>query len=148
MDWSNLIVQLGISALVLFVVFRMGMKLIENNAKSESERTQAIREGFQTDTAAHTQLASAMQDMANAVAEGMTELEKQFSRVEGKMDAFLDLTPVRGIRAASVHNTDDETTPVDRPAERPTPNPAKQQKQPRAGSLGGVGGIYGPKKPG
>jgi prolyl oligopeptidase PreP (S9A serine peptidase family) len=161
MDWTTLIIQLGISGLVLYVAFRIFMKLIDHQAKAdsertiamakaESERTQAIREGFAADVAAHNSITMVMQKMQN-----------QNYRMEAKLDTVLDLTPVRGIlreRADSdeqvpVKKTpppsvivnmneldDDDDTPVDRPEQTP-----RTPTQPRASS---VAGVYGPKKPG
>lgn len=161
MDWSNLVIQLGISGLVLYVVFRIGMKLIELQsktdsertaamAKSDSERTEAIRAGFAADIAAHNAITSVMQTMQN-----------QNYRMEAKLDTVLDLTPVRGIkrlrqedivqtqqRMATVivdmNEVDDNggDTPVDRPSEPRNP------KQPRAPSSGVYGLGDRPKKPG
>lgn len=151
MDWQNLIVQLGISGLVVYVVFRIGMKLIENMRVTDSERTEAIRQGFAADIAAHHEITKTMSALGN-----------QFSRVEGKLDSLLDLTPVREMRAAHDDHGDaiprrkipsvlvdlnqldeEDDTPVDRP-DRQTPPPKGVQKQSRPSS---IAGIYGPKKP-
>lgn len=165
MDWQQLIIQLGISALVLYVVFRIFMKLIDHQAKAESdrvlaqakadsERTLAIREGFAADIAAHNAITTVMQTMQN-----------QNYRMEAKLDTVLDLTPVRGIKRAHMDSDgvpqlrkppsvivdmkeleEQENTPVDRPEpHRPAP------KQPRAPSAGGIYGLRDtppPKKPG
>lgn len=164
MDWSNLIVQLGISALVLFVVFRIGMKLIENNAKSDAARTDAIKDGFAADIAAHQAISSTMQAMQTAVTAAMTGLQNQFYRVEGKLDTVLDLTPVRGLRGIEAADlavtpepsvvvdkslTEDDDTPVDRPPQPQQSHDAPGLKKPRPSSVGGVYGIGGvpPHKP-
>jgi len=154
MDWQTIIIQLGISGLIVYVGFKISMKLIDKWSHGDSERTQAIKEGFAADIAAHQQITITMQAIAN-----------QISRTEGKLDTVLDLTPVRELRRIEVSELavqqtvhippkqppsvivdinqldEQEDTPVDRPT--PTPHP----KQPRASSVGGMGGVYGPKKP-
>jgi hypothetical protein len=146
MDWSNLIIQLGISALVLFVGYQIAMKLIDKWSEGDAKRTEYIQEGFKADISAHQEITKTMQVLAN-----------QFFRVEGKLDTVLDLTPVRGIsridpmdaipqprrtpsvileEAASGEKPED-VTPTDRPPPQPLPPP----KQPRASSVGGMYGI-------
>lgn len=151
MDWQNLIVQLGISGLVVYVVFRIGMKLIENMRITDSERTEAIRQGFAADIRAH-----------DAIVNTMTALGSHFSRVEGKLDTMLDLTPVREMRRVTqediasdardaipkrkipsvmvdIDQLDEDDTPVDRHG--------AQSKTPKPQRASSVAGIYGPKKP-
>lgn len=144
MNWENLIVQLGISGLVVYVGFKVAMKLIDKWSQGDSERTQAIKEGFAADIAAH-----------NEITKTMIAMQSQMSRTEGKLDIVLDLTPVRALHAAQIdeleiqtkplpsvivdhrqlkRDREEDDTPVDRP---PTPQPMKQVK--RAGSEG----IYG-----
>jgi hypothetical protein len=165
MDWTNLIIQLGISGLVLYVVFRIGMRLIDHQsrtdsertaamAKSDSERTEAIRQGFAADIAAH-----------NAITDVMRKMQNQNYRMEAKLDVVLDLTPVRGIARARVDsdgvptqkppsvivNMSELEEQEDTPVDRPTPTPQPQAKQPRASSVGGIYGLRDtppPKKPG
>jgi len=110
MNWTQLILQLGISGAVLFVGYQLGLRVIaawmasdsERNkawtkteadrtlaiAKAESERTSAIQAGFSADIAAH-----------QAITVAVTALGNQFFRIEGKLDTVLDLTPVREQRA-------------------------------------------------
>lgn len=159
MDWTNLIIQLGISALVLFVVFKLAMKSLENMSKSDSERTMAIKEGFAADTAAHQAMAAAIKGMSDQFSTSLLQMASANARVEGKLDTVLDLTPVREMHKANIDDlsidplgpkvivdrnqidADEEDTPVDRPADS---RPLQPVKQPRASS---VGGLYGPKKP-
>jgi hypothetical protein len=93
MNWENLIVQLGISGLVLFVVYQLGLKLIKvwresekernaNLSQNEKERNAAISAGFQADTAAHQQLVQVMQ-----------QIMRWCARIESKIDTAFDLTP-------------------------------------------------------
>lgn len=157
MNWSNIVVQLGISALVLFVVYKIGMLLINRNAEStkernriyadaEKERTIAIKEGFAADMSAHQQIAVAMQTLSN-----------YNNRIEGKLDTVLDLTPVRGIlRMQDINPSIADDLPATQPKKRTPASgiPLHEQdtpldrptiiKQPRAQS---PVGIYGPTPP-
>lgn len=133
LNWSNLIIQLGIAGLVVFVAYKLAMKWMTVQREAESERTksfaiaetartQAIREGFAADIAAH-----------NAIANGMTKLGSHFSRLEGKLDTLFDLTPIReqyAVHAAQGSRNsepnvivEEDDTPVERPpVPRQTPH--------------------------
>lgn len=124
MDWSNLIVQLGISALVLFVVYKIGMVLVVNMrtadsertiamAKAEADRTMAIREGFTavasaqnalvaTVTLMQSQVLASINGMQNQLVSSINGMQNQNYRMEGKLDTVLDLTPVRGMMKAEL----------------------------------------------
>jgi hypothetical protein len=126
LNWGQIILQLGISGAIVYVVYRIAIKGMETQreaerertkafAEAEKERTQAIREGFAADIAAH-----------DALAKVVGKLSSQFSRIEGRIDTFFELTPVREQLAAREPKViidpamdDDEPTPVDRPPERP-----------------------------
>jgi hypothetical protein len=94
--------QLGIAGAMLLVMYRIAMRWMANererqeavtkadiernraSASAETERTKAIQDGFRADIEAH-----------HAIALTMGALGNQFSRIEGKLDTILDLTPVR-----------------------------------------------------
>jgi hypothetical protein len=149
--WQNLIIQLGISALVLFVVYRLALKIIGAAREADKERTAQLREsdkernaviaaGFQADTAAHQSIVVVLQGM-------MTN----FGRIEGKLDAALDLTPrpqqvpimpelAQPSVIVAMH--DEETTPVDRP------KPTTPTRGVSVGGLYGLGKTARPKTSG
>ncbi len=102
MQLDAMFLQLGIAGAALFVMYRVAMRWMTNEgrrqeasakteedrariaAAADSERTKAIQDGFRADIAAHQAITGTMQKMAN-----------QFSRIEGKLDTILDLTPIR-----------------------------------------------------
>jgi hypothetical protein len=96
--WANLIIQLGISGLVVFAGYKVAILLINRWTQMEGERSKAfataeqartaeIAEGFRADTSAHRELAKYMNEQTQIL-----------SRLEGKFDAAFDLTPVRGVK--------------------------------------------------
>ena len=94
--------QLGIAGAMLLVMYRIAMRWMANererqeaatkadvdrnkaSAAAEIERTKVIQDGFRADIEAH-----------HAIVSTMTQLGNQFSRIEGKIDTIMDLTPVR-----------------------------------------------------
>jgi hypothetical protein len=151
MQLDSMFLQLGIAGAMLLVGYRIVLRWMatqreaekertEAQRESEKERTQAIREGFAADIAAH-----------NAIVSKMGSLDNRFSRVEGRIDQILELTPVREMMAVHMHSErtvivegqsqdddDRDDTPVDMPAKR-TATP------PRGSPVGGGG--YAIKRP-
>lgn len=104
--WVNLIIQLGISGLVVFAGFKIAILLITRWSQAETERTKAfataeqartseIAAGFRADTMAHQELAKYMNQQTSIL-----------GRLEGKIDAAFDLTPVRGIKEYSMRTVE------------------------------------------
>ena len=99
LDPLQLFLQLGAIGAVLFVVWKIGAKLVDRQGETEKERTAAIAEGFRSITASvnnHTSADVASHDRLSA---SHGELTKAVTRLEGKVDAALDWqerTPVEG----------------------------------------------------
>lgn len=114
--WAQLILQLGISGLIVFTGFKIAMKLIEQWTKNEAVRTAAwtaaeesrtkvIQDGFRSDIEAHGEITKYIHTHTTVL-----------SRIEGKIDAAFDLTPVKGVR-------DYETKPSQLSEESAVPRP-------------------------
>lgn len=122
MALDQMFIQLGISGAVILIGYRLALRWMNIQREVEQERTLAIREGFAADIAAHQEITKTMQAISN-----------QAYRIEGKLDMFFDLTPVRNMYPQApppprtepsviVQQPDEETTPVDKPApSRKTP---------------------------
>lgn len=136
--WRQLILQSGISALVLYVAFKIAMKLIDKWSATEEARTKVIGDGFAADIAAH-----------QAIAKTMGEWMVAFTRLETKIDTAFDLTPVHGVR---VQAFEQRSVIVDMDDIREEPDlqktPPQGQKQRRTPPQGvPASGTYGPKRP-
>lgn len=144
--WQNIIIQLGISALIVFAVFKIAMLLINKWAERDAARTKTIEDGFRAITDAHADvlkqtndnhLALVSQQHANhaTVMRIMNEHQQQeleliakfridLNRLDSKMSTALDLTPVGGTPRIDPNvivdkSIDEPTTPVDRPPVKP-----------------------------
>jgi len=120
-QWQQLIIQLGISGLIVFVGYRIAMRLIDRWTQTESERTKVwataedartktIQDGFKSDIDAH-----------NEITKAITKQVSVLSRLEGKVDAAFDLTPVRGVREYAMREHESEENGTE--SERRTPQP-------------------------
>jgi hypothetical protein len=109
---------------------------------AEAARTLAISEGFKADIAGHQSIVETMHAMANT-----------FARVEGKLGAILELTPVHGIRIQDERKisietdqdqfSDEDDTPVYR-----GPRVKAGRTTPAQGSkVIPSPGLHGPKRP-
>jgi len=151
--WSNIIIQLGVSALVIFVGFKLAMRLIaawtaaekERNAtlaQAEKDRTAAIATGFK---ALVDSFSADLKDVVATLRQGFSEcrndtkaIQRIVDRLEGKFDQVLDLTPVRQMTAmheghrepkviidSDLHS--EETTPPAGPSPKRTKTPPAGQ---------------------
>jgi hypothetical protein len=104
--WANLIIQLGISGLVVFAGYKIAILMINHWSQAEAERTKAgataeqartheIAQGFRADVEAHQVLSGYMNQQTQIL-----------SRLEGKFDAAFDLTPVRGVKEYSMRTVE------------------------------------------
>lgn len=101
---QQIVFQLGIAGLIVWVGYRLAMRAIDRWSEIEKEKTAAVREGFTnitTSVNAHSSV-----DIAShvALAESHGEVREAVVRLEGKVDATLDWqdrTPVEGTRATS-----------------------------------------------
>ena len=142
MQLDAMFLQLGIAGAALLVMYKVAMRWMANEGKRQEasaktederakiaaaadiERTKAIQEGFRADIAAHQAITSTMQKMAN-----------QFSRIEGKLDTILELTPIReqyhfGDPVMALASSEPKVIIDDQlPVERPTP-PSQRQTPP------------------
>ena len=97
MNPEQLLLQLGLAGAILFVVYKLGMKWLDKWSEGEKQRNSALADGFREittsvnthsaqDTAAHERLATAFYAHKEQAA-------TNDARIEGKLDAALDLTP-------------------------------------------------------
>lgn len=158
--WQNLIIQLGISALVLFVVYKIGLKLLANQraadeeraksaAESERERNKVFQEGFRS-----------IVDTQLQFSHGLQRIMMWCNSIGGQLATVLDLTPVKmqmptmpPTNASSTPASpptviveDHDDTPVDRPVDRPS-KPVVKRESPVHGTPIVSGGAYGPIQP-
>lgn len=147
MSWSNIIIQLGISALVLYVVYRIAILLITRWAENDKQRIKVVSDGFTSITSSHEKMVETFNESHRAIVDlvnfhQQTELqilknhEAALTGLDIKIATALDLTPVRGIPraevvAGTIESEDDTPTPVERP--------------PRAASHPGT--AWGPVRP-
>lgn len=90
LDPLQLFLQLGAIGAVLFVVWKIGVKLVDRQGESERERTAAIAEGFKSITqSVNTHHAIDIESHAK-LAEAHSDLLAAVQRFEGKLDAALD----------------------------------------------------------
>jgi hypothetical protein len=136
--WQQLIIQLGISGLIVFVGYKIAIKFIEAwsraeaertkmTAAAEADRTKAIEAGFRSDIDAH-----------NAIVQVLQRHMQVLSRVEGKLDAAFDYTPVRGQRDYELRERPPDSDP-------PIPRAIPSRNTPAKGVPSQ--GAYGPDKP-
>lgn len=91
MDYGQLLLQLGVAGATLFVLYRVVVFLLP--------------QALQPVTIALNHLASALEavrDSAQLDRDRLARLENQIGRLEGKMDAVFDLTPVGGTRSGPI----------------------------------------------
>lgn len=105
---SQIIFQLGIAGLIVWVGYRFGIRAIDRWGEIEREKTAAIADGFRSIVA--TVNAHSTADVASHVklAESHGELRESVVRVEGKIDAAFDWrerTPVEGVPRIAVPRT-------------------------------------------
>ncbi len=112
MDPLQLFLQLGIAGAILWVVYKLGSKMLDQQGRTDGARTKVIADGFSAIT---TKLDThAIADMT-----GHREIVDRVSRFEGKLDQNLDatrdntraLTPIEGV----------PIMPTVRPSTRETP---------------------------
>jgi hypothetical protein len=129
---ENIIIQLGISALVVLVLgyvgYKIAMKLIDKWAERDAERNKTYEDGFRQITTSHVQVLERVNENHSHVigvinAHQADELEQinnfriELNRLDQKMSTALDLTPTRGLQLMepSALDRDRDETPVDRP---------------------------------
>jgi hypothetical protein len=79
MNTEQLLLQIGVSGALIWAVVKLGLKFIERWATAETERTKV--------------LADSLGDIAASV----SGVHVTSSRMEGKLDAALRMTPARGV---------------------------------------------------
>jgi hypothetical protein len=144
--------QLGIAGAMLLVMYRIAMRWMANererqeaatkadvernkaSAPAEVDRTKAIQDGFRADIEAH-----------QAIVKTMGALSNQFSRIEGKIDTIMDLTPVRELyglpSAAELRAREREASVIVQP-ELQDERRAPTNKTPPSGTPAVSGGEY------
>lgn len=115
MNWQNLIIQLGVSGLIVYGGIRIALLLIDRWSVAEAARTKAITEGF-------TGLGGKVDLHHTADIESHRELGEGIAEIRGKLDE------ARWYR--------DEFTPVGPPPAPPrrTATPARGVRSPRPGT--------------
>jgi hypothetical protein len=127
---KDVIVQLGISALVVLVLgyvgYKIAMLLINKWAENDSRRTVAIQEGFKSITATHATVMQTVAENHHHVLsvinahqadelEVINEFRVELTRLDQKVSTALELTPPP-MKVPILPNPPPETsTPVDRP---------------------------------
>src|SRR5574337_838411 len=152
MSWGNIIIQLGISSLVLYVVYKIAVLLITRWAENDQKRIKVVGDGFQAITNSHEKMVEALNEshreivnLVNYHQQAELQILKNHEAalvgLDIKVATALDLTPVRGIPRADVVagtiETQDDDTPT--PVERPTERPARAPSHP--------GSAWGPLRP-
>lgn len=101
MDGYQIGLQLGIAGLIVWVVYKVAMKLggklIDHWAESEKERNAALSDGFKAIVASVNNHSVADIASHEKVAESHARLAAAVVRVEAKVDTIADYTPVRGV---------------------------------------------------
>lgn len=143
MSWSTIIIQLGISALVLYVGYQIALKVIASSAAAEAARTLALKEGM-------AEQAKSLRDGLAAVSSDIRDLTKQVIGMDSKLDILCDLTPVREMKAIHEQHSKPREAKVivqsdlhgdnDPPIDPPPPG----KKPERTGQTPPFGAPYGP----
>jgi hypothetical protein len=145
--WQNIIIQLGISALIVFCFYKIAMVLIEKWAMSDKARTETIGEGFKAITGAHEKVIDTMNAHQQNELGILNEHAKSLAALNSKIDTALDLTPVRGMTRAQLETSGPSSKVIvasDMREDAPSSSGDKPRIPARAASSPGV---YGPKKP-
>jgi hypothetical protein len=127
MDWTNLIIQLGISGLIVFAGFKISMKLIDHWARGDAERTKNIGEGFVAITSRHEMVMQTINEHQASELQVLNGLAMAIQRVESRVDTVLDLTPIRGIRQLQPQPLPEEKLPDLPQHKHPTPPPGSKR---------------------
>lgn len=141
---ENIIIQLGISALVVLVLgyvgYKIGVLLIQKWAISDAKRTEVYAQGFGQMAASHAAVMKQVNDNHALVLkqvndnhqhtlgvinahqadelETIREVHLYLAALDSKVSTAMDLTPVRGIP-----RVEPSVVLEDNPWERPTPKP-------------------------
>lgn len=141
---ENIIIQLGISALVVLVLGYVGYKvavlLINKWANGDAKRTEATQQGFRDLIKQmhenHQHVLSVINAHQADELETINEIRTDHRVLVSRIETALELTPIRGAKRADP----DQETPVDRPPVKP----------PRAATGSGIPKViteYGPFQP-
>lgn len=145
--WQNLIIQLGISALVVFAGFKIAMVLIEKWSTGDAARTKVVQDGFTAITARHDEVLRTMNEHQTAETKVLVELAGKINGIGIQIATALELTPVHGIPKAEIDPAtvhDEDPTPTEIP--HPRVVGAGGPRQPRPASSPGEWGPMRPKK--
>lgn len=106
MDWTQLILQLGISGLIVWAGYKIARLLIERWASNEAKRTEIIGESF-------SKLVGKVEAHHTSDLESHRAMGEAIVEVSTKLDVAFGLTPVRGVR--EVPPPEDEDTDPESP---------------------------------
>ena len=98
LDWNTIIVQLGISALIVFVAYKIGMKLIDHWAKNDAQRTVVIGAGFEAIVARHETTIAVINEHQTSELSVIHSIKEEVRVLTTRIDTALDLTPMHGTR--------------------------------------------------
>lgn len=97
MNPEQLLLQLGLAGAILFVVYKLGMKWLDKWAEGEKAKNATLADGFAAITTSvntHSAADVASHEKLSASVAAHREQTVAFhNRIEGKLDAALDLTP-------------------------------------------------------
>ena len=158
--WQNIIIQLGISALVLFVVFQIAMKQLANQRAADAERSRSAAAADADRTAVIAAGFKAITDTQQKLADGVQRSLLWCSHIDSMLATVLDMSPVRHMVPTiqpinvpimpsvvvdpSLKMHDDDITPPD-PIMSVT-IPTKRTPTPPKGSTVKDAGLYGVSK--
>lgn len=93
--WQNIIIQLGISALVLFVVYQIAMKQLANQRAAEAERARAQAVADAERNAVIAAGFRAITDTQQKLADGVQRSLLWCAHIDTMLATVLDMSPVR-----------------------------------------------------
>lgn len=117
LDWNTIIVQLGISALIVFVAYKIGMKLIDHWAKNDAQRTVVIGAGFEAIVQRHENTIQVINEHQSNELVVLNDIKTEVKILTTRIDTALDLTPIHGSRGV----------PIEIPVEDPPPKRAQTE---------------------
>lgn len=105
MSPEQIVLQLGIAGLIVWVGYKIAMKWLDRWSESEREKNASIAEGFKSITTSVGNHSIADIASHDRLAESHAEMREAVVRVEAKLDTLADLTPVRGIKRPTTHSS-------------------------------------------
>lgn len=110
-DWSNIIIQLGIAALIVVVSYQLARLLIEKWSEGDKERTAAQKSAMDSLSTSINNLAasfkadlrdctSSVTALGNQTNTTINALGQQLTRIDTNLEFVLELTPVKNMMAS------------------------------------------------